>query len=392
MERRLFQLLVVGGAVVALTALAVWLQPEPLPPEESDIRTFALLDKMLARTRFADLSFLPSFWLSSGVVHCADGALWDTLFFALVLLSHSLFWGFLVITQLGSQFYDAASAVQSRGSVFGHWHWFRDWRQHRKHWARRRGPLEILFGLGNLLPGDVCAMVVKDVRTFWRDTTQWGQTIVLFGLLGVYILNLRHFSAQLNNPFWIHLVSYLNLGACALNLATLTTRFVYPQFSLEGKRVWMLGLAPLGLPRILLVKFWMSTLGSLAITLGLIVLSCRMLQLPAARVAFFAGAITCMTFALNGLAVGLGALYPNFKEDNPSKIVSGFGGTFCLVASFLYIVASVVLLALGSPWTRYGEPSGSGVVLSWGAFGLLSVLVGGLPLRLSLRRVVQFEL
>ena len=29
---------------------------------------------------------------------------------------------------------------------------------------------------------------------FWRDTLQWGQTLVLFGLLGVYIINLRHFS------------------------------------------------------------------------------------------------------------------------------------------------------------------------------------------------------
>ena len=41
-----------------------------------------------------------------------------------------------------------------------------------------------------------------------------------------------------------------------------------------------------------------------------------------------------MSGALCGLAVGLGALFPNFKEDNPSKIVSGFGGTLCLVASF----------------------------------------------------------
>ena len=26
-----------------------------------------------------------------------------------------------------------------------------------------------------------------------------------------------------------------------------------------------------------------------------------------------------------GLSVGLGAIYPNFNEDSPSKIVSGFG-------------------------------------------------------------------
>ena len=41
-------------------------------------------------------------------------------------------------------------------------------------------------------------------------------------------------------------------------------------------------------------------------------------------------------------------LYPNFKETNPSKIVSGFGGTFCLVMSFLYILFSLVVLAIGT--------------------------------------------
>ena len=52
-----------------------------------------------------------------------------------------------------------------------------------------------------------------------------------------------------------------------------------------------------------------------------------------------------MSAALCGLSVGLGALFPNFKEDNPSKIVSGFGGTLCLVASFVYIVLFITLLA-----------------------------------------------
>jgi ABC-2 type transport system permease protein len=52
-----------------------------------------------------------------------------------------------------------------------------------------------------------------------------------------------------------------------------------------------------------------------------------------------------MAAALGGLAVGIGAL-PNFKEDNPSKIVSGFGGTLCLVMSFIYIGMFVALVAV----------------------------------------------
>jgi ABC-2 type transport system permease protein len=210
-------------------------------------------------------------------------------------------------------------------------------------------------------------------------------------LLGVYIINLRHFSQQLTAPFWIHVVSYLNLGASALNLATLTTRFVYPQFSLEGRRVWIVGLVPLGLPKIVTAKYWLTTIGSLIVTLGLNILSCHMLKLPWERTLMFAGAITVMTLTLNGLAVGLGVLYPNFREDNPSKIVSGFGGTFCLVLSFLYIVASVVLLAMGTPWPGSSNVQLSNVLLGWIGFGFLSALLGWVPFKLGLRRAANFE-
>ena len=243
------------------------------------------------------------------------------------------------------------------------------------------------------MPVDVRALLVKDVRVFWRDTTQWGQTLVLFGLLAAYIINLRHFSQQLTNPFWVHLVSYLNLGACSLNLATLTTRFVYSQFSLEGKRLWIVGLAPLGLVRVVKTKYWLASISSLFVTLGLIWLSCHMLKLPLQRMAYYIVAVSIMTFTLNGLAVGLGVLYPNFKEENPGKIVSGFGGTFCLVLSFLYIVASVTLLAVGSPWswTRPAESPFALLLGSWAGFALLSVLLGWLPLRLGLKKVAEFE-
>ena len=63
--------------------------------------------------------------------------------------------------------------------------------------------------------------------------------------------------------------------------------------------------------------------------------------------AFFGAVVTVMTFALNGLAVGLGVLFPNVKETNPNKIVSGFGGTLCFVLSSVYIIASLTLLIIG---------------------------------------------
>ena len=170
--------------------------------------------------------------------------------------------------------------------------------------------------------------------------------MIFFGLLCIYVANLRNVAVEFKQAYWDTIISYLNLAASALTLSTLTTRFVYPMFSLEGRRIWILGLSPVGLKRVILQKFWMSFIVSSAITVALMIVSSLMLKFPWPRVVYFAGAIGLMSAALSGLSVGLGALFPNFKEDNPSKIVSSFGGTLCLVISFVYNTVFVSLLAL----------------------------------------------
>jgi ABC-2 type transport system permease protein len=311
----------------------------------------------------------------------------------LVLLANVLFFGFLAFTRLGKLYYEAASQVQSRASVWGQWEWFRASAARRaKQFSYPVGPAEktINFLLG-WLRTDTRALLIKDIRMFWRDTAQWGQSVLLFGLLSVYVINLRHFTSELTNPFWVHLVSYLNLGACSLNLATLTTRFVYPQFSLEGRRLWIVGMAPMGLAGVVTAKYWLASCASLAVTLSLVVLSSCLLNMGWDRVIFFGAVITVMTFTLNGLAAGLGVLYPNFKESNPSKIVSGFGGTLCLVLSFLYILASVLGLAFGSAEVANKGHLQTTAVVSITLFIMLSFALGMLPLKFGLRRLRHFE-
>lgn len=392
LDRKSFQLALVATAALGLVAARWWLRPETVTDEMLETRVIEVLDRMLAKTRFAQFPLLPSYWLSASVLNFAEGAVRNSVFFALVLFSNSLFFGFLAVSYLGGPFYEAFSSVHSRGSILSTWKWGSRKRQIDGELALGPTAFERLLKLLFFLGPDRRALVLKDIRVFWRDTTQWGQSLVIFGLLGAYIINLRHFSHQLTNPFWVDLVSFLNLGACSLNLATLTTRFVYPQFSLEGKRVWIIGMAPLGLMRVVLTKYILSTSASLAITLLLIWGSCQMLQLSWDRTIYFAYAVMIMTLTLNGLAIGLGVLYPNFKEDNPSKIVSGFGGTFCLVLSFLYILASIVALAFGAPWANAGtQPLGT-LLLAWSAFAVLSTLLGWVPLKLALRRVRSIEL
>jgi ABC-2 type transport system permease protein len=147
----------------------------------------------------------------------------------------------------------------------------------------------------------------------------------------------------------------------------------------------------MGLNRVVRVKYWLACGITLSLTLGLAILSSCLLKLDWDRVVFFGAVIAVMAFTLNGLAVGLGVLYPNFRETNPSKIVSGFGGTFCFVLSFLYILGSIFILAYGSAESPRRPPSLALGLASISGFVLFSTLLGWLPLKMGLRQLRSFE-
>ena len=384
LDRKSFQLMLLLLAVALLAFVAFWWKSNPVDDDLLDKRTLEALDRLLAKTRFTMFPFLPSYWLSSAVLQWAEGVVASAGFFAAVLLSNTLFFGSVAFTRFGHLFYDTASAVQSRaGGGF-------QLRFRRRKSGAATGPgfLEKFFEKLFWLAPDTRAIAVKDLRMFWRDTTQWGQSVMFFGLLGAYIINLRNFTHQLTSPFWINAVAFLNLGACAFNLASVTTRFVFPQFSLEGRRLWLVGMSPMGLPRIVKTKYWLTSTLSLVVTLGLVTLSCHLLKMPASAVAFFGAVVSVMTFALNGLAVGLGVLFPNIKETNPNKIVSGFGGTLCFVISSTYIIASLALLILGDGgWHGHTGWAAAGII----GFVVLSAATGWVPMKMGLRRLNDFE-
>jgi ABC-2 type transport system permease protein len=391
LDRRNFQWIVLAVFAVLLLLIALAFKPQSVSEEGLETRVLEVLDRLLVKTRFAQYPLLPSYWLCSAILFWSEGALATAIFFSLVLLSYMLFFGFSSFLASDRIFYDGVSAVQSRPGQLSWRLLFNVATSFQPRDRLRPGWLERSMQSIPWLSMDLQALVVKDLRLFWRDTTQWGQTLMLFGLLCAYIINLRHFSHQFQNPFWINLVSFLNLLACTLNLATITTRFVFPQFSQEGKRLWIIGMAPVGIHMIIKFKYIIALTASLAITMTMMVLSCWMLQISWSRTLFFVGADAIMAFTLTGMALGLGTLYPNFKEDNPSKIVSGFGGTLCLILSFLYIVGSVALLSLTSSWGHRESRLMHHHVIIWLVFLGWSWLLGWLPYRLGLVRLRDVE-
>jgi len=374
--------------IAAGMVLALLFGVKPVTDAEAvalqDVLSF---DQLLRHTRISVNPFLPSAWLAQSVLSWSEGLERQGAFFFLLLLSNAMMGLLVGFEWVGRFFYGSWSvALSSRAERFQ-----REAEAKRtREW--RRSPLEWATDLLRPLSRPGAALLLKDVRLFWRDPAQWIQFTIFFGLLCIYVLNLRNVAFNFQNPFWETMISYLNLAASALTLSTLTTRFVFPQFSLEGRRLWILGLAPFGLHKVLLQKFWMSCIGSMGITISLMVVSSVMLSLAWTQVAFFAVAIGLMSASLSGLAVGLGALFPNFKEDNPSKIVSGFGGTLCLVVSFIYIALFVALAALPDVRrvAKIGVPfSDTGAHLLAIALSLAVLLF---PMLIATKRVKNLEI
>ena len=126
-------------------------------------------------------------------------------------------------------------------------------------------------------------------------------------------------------------------------------------------------------------------------------LSAWRLELDAVAFWLSLGAVGAGTAALCGLAVGLGALYANFEEDNPARIVSGLGGTL----NFLLSLGHIVLVALGlavvllrNPLLLEGLLAADGRWLVIAAalwIGGTSALAGFLPMRLGLRHLDRVD-
>jgi ABC-2 type transport system permease protein len=362
--------------------------------QETGLGSALTFQRVLHHTNTAVNRAVPSAWLASSIVDWSRPFRQGSLLYPTLLLSNALF-ATLLLGWAGDRWF------------------YRSWNLSLQHSAisslrRERGRPSDLERIRRLYPRSsilarligrpLAAISRKDFLTFFREPAQWVQFSVVFGLLALYATGLREMNGDLGQPRDLYLVAFLNLSVCALALSTLTTRFVFPQFSLEGRRLWILAMSPLRLPSIVIQKFVTSTLCSGLIVVGILGIGGYDLRLGFADSAFFAAAIGLLAIGLNGLAVGLGVLFPNLRESNAAKIVSGFGGTLCLVGSFIYILAFILLLA----WLRWDVFKTNSVDPEWycepsrqiGALLLLALtgMVTFLPLIFSRRKLKRLEI
>jgi ABC-2 type transport system permease protein len=241
-------------------------------------------------------------------------------------------------------------------------------------------------------------LVLKELRIFFRDTTQWSQLILLGVLLVVYVVNIKYLPLTGDGVtfFIVNLVPFLNLGLAGFVLASIAARFLFPGVSLEGRSWWLVKSSPMGMHDLLWAKFWVGTVPLLVLALMIVGVTNALLQVSVFMYVVSIGTITLMTFGIAGLAVGFGTLYPRFETENAAQIPTSFGGLMFMMSSVCLIGAIIACEARPVYGYLYARSVGSvpevgDVVLGFSLAALLCLMATFLPLRLARRRLENLE-
>lgn len=373
--RRARDILMLMGLLfgASLVLLLRFIQPERLLqveslPEVTDF--FATLESPVT-------PLLPSFWMG------------ESLFAGLK--------GTFDVLHMAALWTTAAVMVAGLAWAYERWH-FAGFSKSQEAGKARFTRLAWLDRLAGVLPLSPVRrhLLVKDVKVFMRDVSQWSQLLLLLALVLIYLYNFRvldldripYMSGVIKNVY-----AFVNLGMAGFVMATVAVRFVFPAVSAEGAAFWIIRSAPITMHDFLWSKFWTALLPVLVLTGTLTVVANQLLGVDPFLKVVSAAAIVVMAFALVGLAVGLGARYPRFNADNPSQVAGSFGGVAFMVAAVLFIV--VVLVLLGWPSSMYllevsrvTQPSPRVVWLLRGCFAAaatLSLSIWWLSMRSGIR-------
>ena len=316
----LMGLLFAGSLVLLLRVI----QPEQLLRVESlpDVTDFfATLQSPLT-------PLLPSFWAAETVFAALQGrvdrlhiaALWTTALALVVLVA----------------------------AAYERWH-FTGFSKAQEARKVRFTQLALLDRVARLLPISTVHrhLLVKDLKLFLRDVSQWSQLLLLLALVVVYLYNFRvlnldkipYMSGMVKNVY-----AFVNLAMAGLVLSTVCARFVFPAVSAEGASFWIIRTAPISLRAFLWSKFWTGLLPVFVLAEGLTISANALLGIDPLLRIVSAIAVFFMAIALVGLATGLGACYPRFNAENPSQVAGSYGGVAFMILAVLFMIFIIVLI------------------------------------------------
>jgi ABC-2 type transport system permease protein len=286
----------------------------------------------LAAMQTPSSPFLPSTWATEALLPFLGLKDGDAFFYYLVLLSTALFLPVAGATLADSLYPIGWSKAQEGQRRRG----LRRWWDTTVQWATR------------VFPSSLRVIVLKDLKTFFRDTGQWSQLFMLLALIVVYVYNFSvlPIGGSAMRTFYLqNIISFFNLALAGFVIAAIAVRFVFPAISLEGKTFWVLKSAPVQLRRLWWSKFWVGLLPLLLLGELLVSVTNYFLNVSPFMMVLSAVTLFFLSFGLVALGMAVGVAYPNFTAEHSAKIAASFGGVLYMVLSVLFIGVVAVLEA-----------------------------------------------
>ncbi|MGD9762958.1 MAG: hypothetical protein AB7V27_04500 [Candidatus Binatia bacterium] len=359
-------------------------QPERLVRPEG----FADFSAFLAAMRTPGATFLPSTWAT------------EILFPLLGLRAGAPYFYYALLVSTAAVAAMGAEAVFTRLFLSG---WTKA--QEGRHARATREPVWARALGAAMAPcsAQTRALLVKEFKVFFRDTSQWSQLILLGALVVVYVYNFSvlPLDASPSITFYFkNVIAFLNLALAAFVVAAVAARFVFPSFSLEGRALWLLKGAPLSARRLWWVKFWAGALPLLLFAELLVLATNSYLGVTRFMMALSAATLGGMVLAIVALALAVGVAYPKLDADNAAKVAASGGGLVYMMLCLSFIGAVVVLEA----WPVYavfssrfrGQPLAVSaqwsVLASFAAVVALVAAVLFASVRAGIRRLERLEI
>jgi ABC-2 type transport system permease protein len=369
------------SVIAILTAAGLVILLRLVRPERfANPEGFRSLVDFIAILRTPTSPFLPSEWAQGAIMSYLRG---EMDYLPLYLLWSTAAAGVVLGAMLHRSLYAAGFSKSQEGA--GGWA--------RASVAGKVGAM-LLAPLGTLRR----ELVLKELRLFFRDTTQWSQLILLAVLVVVYVFNIKFLPLRGAGVtmFLVNVIPFLNLALCGFVLASIAARFIFPAVSLEGRTLWLLRSSPMSMRDLLWSKFWVGTLPLLVLAVGIVGVTDYLLQVTPFMFAVSIFTVTLMTFAIAGMAMAFGTLFPQFETENAAQIPTSFGGLVFMMASVALIGAVVVLEA--RPVYVYLSARAWGVPLDFtevavglALAGVLCVAATIIPLRIAHHRLERVE-
>ncbi len=384
--RRIRDILLILSIVVAgvLLVLLRLLQPEKLASFNAQMEVFDMIQSLQAPQQ----EWMPNFWVVQTLTQLVKGELMESGKFCMALLwSTGLgITGLAVLLSRALYPESFSKSQEATRTVISSW-----------------GPVNRMISfVSRPFSSATRQIVMKDIRVFMRDTTQWSQLFLLAALVVIYIFNFRvmPLSRFPMNQFKImNLLSFMNIGLAGFVVTALSARFVFPMVSQEGRAFWIIKSSPLSLKGFLWSKFLISAVPLVVIGEILILVTNYILEVSLTVWWISPITIAVMTMAICGMGVGLGARFPRFHIENPTKVATSFGGVIYMILTMSVIGLVVILEA--TPTYMYfmsefrGVPlTGEQIAVITGLFAVIFIillLATLIPMKIGLRWLENME-